>query len=115
MYTRNHNAIVRARRARPMGDDQDGLAMVSSWFDDVLSADKADPTDNVNETTGGGTSTSVSDFVAVGGVCKPRNFPALYAVKELQNQLNRVAQMKGFGKIPADDAACFVMPAEPCG
>lgn len=88
---------ARARRARPMGDDSD-------FFNEIgtLPASSAEPTDNVNQTAGGGTSTSISDFVSVGGVCKPQNFPALAAVKALQQQLNRVAQVKGLPKIVAD-------------
>jgi hypothetical protein len=77
------------------------------YFDELVSmlfGTEPDPTDNVNQTVGGGTSTSASDFVNVGGVCKPQNFPALAASRELQGQLNRVAQMKGFGKISTDGA-----------
>ncbi len=76
-------------------------------FDEIVSlfyGGDPDPTDNVNQTAGGGTSTSASDFTNVGGVCKPQNFPALTASRELQNQLNRVAQMKGFSKISSDGA-----------
>jgi hypothetical protein len=36
------------------------------------------------------------------GVCKPTNFGALAKFKELQTQLNRVAQAKGLGKIGVD-------------
>lgn len=73
---------------------------VSTW----ASSDQPDPTDNVDQTVGGGTSTSAADFKMVGTACKPMNFPALAATRELQNQLNRVAQVKGFGKISADGA-----------
>jgi hypothetical protein len=69
-----------------------------------LDASQANPADNVNQTVGGGFSTSSADFQTVAGVCKPMNFPALNAVRVFQGQLNRVAQMKGYGKI-ADDGA----------
>lgn len=76
-------------------------------WDEIVGAfysTEPDPTDLVNQTAGGGTSTSAADFTNVGGVCKPQNFPALTASRELQNQLNRVAQMKGFSKTSADGA-----------
>lgn len=74
---------------------------VMSW----LSLDsEPDPTDLVNQTAGGGTSTSAADFTVVGGVCKPQNFPALAATRFLQKQLNRVAQVKGFAKVSSDGA-----------
>lgn len=85
--------------AAPMGD----------WIDDMMNAlingtEMPDDTDNVNQTAGGGTTTSAADFTTVGGVCKPRNFPALDAVRVFQRQLNRVAQVKGFSKIVVDGA-----------
>ncbi|HMG58030.1 MAG TPA: hypothetical protein VK601_31230 [Kofleriaceae bacterium] len=76
-------------------------------FDEIVSVlfgVDLDPNDNVDQTASGGTSTSASDFTNIGGVCKPQNFPALAASRELQNQLNRVAQMKGFSKISSDGA-----------
>jgi len=66
----------------------------------ALPASEADPDDNINQTEGGG-STSAADFNA-GAVCKPRNLPALSAVRSFQGQLNRVAQVKGFAKIATD-------------
>lgn len=80
----------------------DGL----SWdmLFDATSADNADPADNVNQTSDGGVTTTAADFTNIAGVCKPANFPALGVSRELQNQLNRVAQMKGFAKIAADGA-----------
>ena len=36
------------------------------------------------------------------GVCKPMNTASLNAFKELQNQLNRVAEVKGYSKIGVD-------------
>jgi len=69
----------------------------------AVNASQADPDDNVDQTAGGGSVTS-ADFTSVNGVCKARNFPALAAAKELQAQLNRVAQMKKFGKIGVDGA-----------
>lgn len=50
----------------------------------------------------GGTAISAADFVVRGSVCKPANVTALVHVQELQRQLNRVAQVKGFSKIAAD-------------
>lgn len=88
------------RRKPGMGDD---LFDIGALFD-AVSADQAPPADNVNQTTGGGTTTSASDFTSVSGVCKPQNFPALQAVQEFQRQLNRVAQVKGLGKIGVDGA-----------
>ena len=70
---------------------------------DATSADNANPADNVNQTADGVTTTA-ADFTNINGVCKPANFPALGVARELQNQLNRVAQVKGFGKIAADGA-----------
>ncbi len=69
----------------------------------AVDASQADPDDNVNQTVGGG-SVSAADYTSVNGVCKARNFPALAAAKELQAQLNRVAQMKKLGKIAVDGA-----------
>jgi hypothetical protein len=69
----------------------------------AVDASQADPSDNVNQTTTG-TSTSIADFVNVNGVCKPRNFPALAASRAFQGQLNRVAQAKGYSKISTDGA-----------
>jgi hypothetical protein len=86
-----------------MGDG-DPVGDLLALFDGVIPADKADPADNVNQTVGGGVSTSASDFTSAGGVCKPMNFPALAASRALQSQLNRVAQMKGFGKVATDGA-----------
>lgn len=86
-----------------MGDDTaGGLAALASIFFPWVG--QPDPADNVNATTGGGTSTSAADFTSSGGVCKPKNFPALAASRGFQEQLNRVAQMKGFKKVTADGA-----------
>lgn len=70
----------------------------------AIDASQASPSDNINQTAGGGFSTSASDFQTVGGVCKPMNLPALAAVRAFQGQLNRVAQMRGFSKIATDGA-----------
>jgi hypothetical protein len=79
----------------------DGL----SWdmLFDATSADNANPADNVNQHADGVTTTA-ADFTNMSGVCKPANFPALGVARELQNQLNRVAQVKGFSKIAPDGA-----------
>lgn len=48
-------------------------------------------------------SLSAADFKGVGaGVCKPTNWDALDAIKEMQRQLNRAAQAKGLAKIEID-------------
>lgn len=88
-----------ARRA--VGDSDSGLADLLKVLG-PFSAVEPDPSDNVNQTASGGSTTSSADFVTVGSVCKPQNFPALKVVQEFQRQLNRVAQAKGFGKIAAD-------------
>lgn len=99
--------LTRARSLRPVfvkrgvGDIFDDLDTILRGG--ALPADQADPADAVNQTTTG-TSTSSADFVQVGGVCRAQNFPALSAVRGLQGQLNRVAQVKGYQKI-ADDGA----------
>lgn len=85
------------RRQSAMGD----------WIEDFFSMvdpPTPAPSDNVNQSTGGGTSTSSSDFVSVAGVCKPQNFPALAAVRAFQQQLNRVAQVKKLSKVSVDGA-----------
>jgi hypothetical protein len=87
----------------PMGDVFDELA---TFFGEEPAGDasSADPADAVNQTANGGTTTTAADFLPVGGVCKPTNFPALAMVSEFQAQLNRVAQVKGFAKIAVDGA-----------
>lgn len=113
--------LTTTRRPRPpvksaMGDIWDDVVqMVTTGATDnagvidlmvggpVIAADAADPSDNVNQTASG-TTTSVGDFTSVGGVCKPKNFPALAAVRAFQGQLNRVAQIKGFAKVASDGA-----------
>lgn len=99
--TYTHTRIRKSRQ--PMGD-----ASVWDLFDDLLGsmpASSAPASDAIDQTTGGGASTSASDFALIGGgICKPRNLPALAAVRELQNQMNRVAQVKGYAKTAADGA-----------
>lgn len=85
----------------PVGDLVDDIQAILDGG--AVTADQADPDDNVNQTAGGG-SVTAADFTSVNGVCKARNFPALAAAKELQAQLNRVAQQKKFGKIAVDGA-----------
>lgn len=84
-----------------VGDDNGGLADLLKVLG-PFSAVEPDPSDNVNQTANGGSTTSSADFVTVNGVCKPMNFPTLKVVQEFQRQLNRVAQAKGFGKIVVD-------------
>ncbi len=92
--------IVAGRRIHhPMGD-------VGIWdaIRSVFEAGEPATSDKIDQTAGGGATTSAADFITVGGICKPRNVPALEAVRELQRQMNRVAQMKGFGKTAVDGA-----------
>jgi hypothetical protein len=70
---------------------------------DAIPASEADPADNINQTDGGGSTTS-ADFTNVGGVCKPKNLPTLAAARAFQGQLNRVAQVKKLGKVATDGA-----------
>src|SRR5262249_21761125 len=70
----------------------------------AIPADQAPASDTINQTATGGTTTSASDFQVIGGACKPMNLPALAAAREYQGQLNRVAQVKGYGKISTDGA-----------
>lgn len=87
-----------------MGDTDSIWTDLDALLSGAVSADQASPADSVNQTTGGGTTTSAADFTQVGGVCKPQNFPALNAVREFQRQMNRVAQVKGFPKVGVDGA-----------
>lgn len=103
MYLTKQRPMTAIRmRKRGLGDDIDDL-MAVLLSGDVGDASSADPTDNVMQTTTG-TSTTASDFAVVAGVCKPQNFPALDATREMQRQLNRVAQVKGFAKTAVDGA-----------
>jgi hypothetical protein len=81
-----------------------GMGGMGGWIEEFIGAEKPDPSDNVDQTAGGGTSTSAADFTSVGGICKPQNFPALNAVREFQRQLNRVAQVKKLAKTAVDGA-----------
>ena len=93
---------VRARRA--VGDDDTFWSDVDTIMrGGAIPASQADATDLITQTATGG-STSTADFTSVGGVCKAMNLPALAAVRGLQGQLNRVAQVKGYSKIAADGA-----------
>jgi hypothetical protein len=70
---------------------------------ETVPASEADPADTINQTEGGGSTTS-ADFTVIGNVCKPKNLPALAAARSFQGQLNRVAHIKGFSKIVTDGA-----------
>lgn len=85
----------------PMGD---AMSDFWNWAANAAPSYAALPSDNVNQTAGGGVTTSAADFVTVGDVCRPQNFPALNAVRAFQRQMNRVAHLKGFGKIIPDGA-----------
>lgn len=80
------------------------LGAAAAGFVNGVASGSPAPTDNVNVTADGSSSISISDFKNVGGTCKPMNFPALNFAKALQDQMNRVAQAKGWGKIAADGA-----------
>jgi hypothetical protein len=80
------------------GAAQTGVALVTS-----ITADSPSTDDNVDQLATGA-SVGMADYTSVGGVCKARNKPALTFALNLQNQLNRVAQAKGFSKIKADGA-----------
>lgn len=89
-------------------DSSDGTAIWDVVWDSIMgngpvSVDQASPADNITQTSTG-TSTSASDFTQVSGVCKPMNLPALASSRAFQGQLNRVAQIKGFGKVATDGA-----------
>lgn len=88
---------------RGVGSDDTFADIIDALFE-AAGVAEAKPSDNVDQTAGGGTSTSAADFTNVAGVCKPRNFPALNAAQEFQRQMNRVAQVKGFGKVSTDGA-----------
>lgn len=60
--------------------------------------------DRIMQTFDGSGSISASDFKAVGTACKPMNVIALGFAVNLQNQMNRVAKVKGFGKVAPDGA-----------
>ena len=75
-----------------------------SGFANGVTAGAPSPSDNVNGTADGSGSISISDFKNVGGVCKPMNFPALNFAKALQQQMNRVAQVKDWSKVSEDGA-----------
>lgn len=77
------------------------FSVLSQLFSGMPDADPAaDPS-----LVGGSTVTS-SDFncVKYPGICKPMNLRALQTVQALQAQMNRVAQVKGMGKIAVDGA-----------
>lgn len=100
--TEELNALLRV-----ILDDLNPVSVVSaaaSGFVNGVASGAAAPGDNVNATADGSGSISISDFKNVGGVCKPMNFPALNFARALQGQMNRVAQVKGWGKIAADGA-----------
>lgn len=104
-YTRPAVNVARRVQRAAMGDDPDVWKMLEDYImTGAIPADQAPPSDTVNQTATGGTSTSASDFQVIGAVCKPMNLPALAAVREYQGQLNRVAQIKGFSKIATDGA-----------
>jgi hypothetical protein len=75
----------------------------SALTTEALPTSAAPPADNVNQTDTG-TTTTAADFTNIGGICKPKNFPALGSARAFQGQLNRVAQVKNFSKVATDGA-----------
>lgn len=96
------------RGNRPVGDDEFSIFDISSWasiIPDTSAVTSTDPSvsnEDLISTSAGNNSISTADFVKANGVCKARNFTAMNYAKNLQTQLNRVAQVKGFGKIGID-------------
>lgn len=97
--TYSKTMMARRNMCRGMGDGLDDFL-----YNLGITSQKPDPSDKVDQTAGGGTTTSAADFTQVAGVCKPKNFPALAAVRAFQGQLNRVAQVKGLSKTTVDGA-----------
>ena len=95
------NTYGTAFQPSPVGDLVEDIEAILAGG--AVNASHAEPDDNVNQTAGGGSVTS-ADYTSVNGVCKARNFPALTVAKELQAQLNRVAQMKKLSKVAVDGA-----------
>lgn len=79
-------------------------ASISDFIGQVVNTmnglETATPADVATAT--GGASITSADFTSTGGICKAGNLTALNYVKELQRQLNRVAQVKGFSKVGVD-------------
>src|SRR5262249_25118520 len=102
-YTRPSRSVAR-RIQRGVGDVDVWQQIETYIMTGAIPADQAPASDTINQTATGGTTTSASDFQVIGGACKPMNLPALAAAREYQGQLNRVAQVKGYGKISTDGA-----------
>jgi hypothetical protein len=90
-------------KPKAMGEIWDEFANLFFVSESAIPAENADPADAINQTEGGGSTTS-ADFTNVGGVCKPKNLPALAAARAFQGQINRVAHMKKFPKVATDGA-----------
>ncbi len=83
------------------------VTAIQTIADNVVAGAKAVPAasvpaseGNLNVSASGGTSISMADFKP--GTCKPMNWIAYGYVTNLQNQLNRVATVKGLSKIGVD-------------
>lgn len=83
-----------------------GDAQAQAAVDKVIAdATGGKPAASATQTASGSNSTASvggNDFVNKNGVCKPKNFPALSAAKDLQMQLNRIAKAKSIGTIVVD-------------
>ena len=83
-----------------------GDAQAQAQVDKVIAdATGGKPAASATQTASGSNSTASvggADFVNKNGVCKPKNFPALTAAKDLQMQLNRIAKAKSIGTIVVD-------------
>lgn len=78
------------RRVKPQG----GLAGILDLFTDTSQTPESSSSDEV--------SGMAFNTTKVPGVCKPANKETLVVVTNLQKQMNRVAQVKGFSKIGVD-------------
>lgn len=97
---------------RPLGDDTavvgtapGGGYTIGDFIGAIINTAKGLDTATAADvaTASGGTSISAADFTTLpSGVCKPTNLTALGYVRSLQSGLNRVAGVKGFGKIGVD-------------
>lgn len=88
------------RSQKGFGDDAGNTGEIE-MPDDYVGKDAKSGTD-LTTSAAGSTSITASDFVQKNGVCKPSNFVALAYAMDLQNHLNRVAQIKSYGKIAVD-------------
>lgn len=87
---------------RGIGDDAGNTGEIE-MPDDYVGKDAKSGTD-LTTSAAGSSSITASDFFQKNGVCKPANFVALAYAMNLQDHLNRVAQIKNFAKVGVDGA-----------